>query len=244
MSTLYDGNGNAISVGSGKDVAKTALTNADIIAFGDSNVYYSYGHALTDIGSFFYRFWNEFGINTLVNNGSNGAQTCNMWVAFKNWFTAERITQYNKTSTILIFHCGTNDHYYQVTSTEDYVIDFNNTSNWNDVNNTPWAIAYISQFISHYLPKAKYLWVIPMATDWSKWTGSQAADDRNMDEKYPYYISNLEKWHIPHIDAYNQSGITTEMLSDGIHLGGGGTDYTTISVEKYYRFIREKLVNM
>ena len=51
-------------------------------------------------------------------------------------------------------------------------------------------------------------------------------------------------WHFPYIDAYNQSGITTDMLSDGIHLGGGGIDYTSLATEKFYRFLRGKLITL
>lgn len=242
MSTVYDGNGNSISVGSGYDVIKTSLTGADIVAFGDSNVYYTYGSSLTEIGSMFYRLWQEFRLNSLSNQGHNGAQTCNVWTHFKDWATAERIEQYNKESTILIFHCATNDRLDQWTQTYNY--DFSDTSTWTQVNNSVWGLGYISQFISEYMPKCKYLFVIPMATDWSKWTGSAEHDNRNMKEKYPYILENLNLWNFPYIDAYAQSGITTEILSDGIHLGGGGYDYTTLATKKYYRFLREKLVGM
>lgn len=40
-----------------------------------------------------------------------------------------------------------------------------------------------------------------------------------MDEKQPYIVKHLHLRHFPCIDAYNQSGITTDMRSDGIHLG-------------------------
>ena len=238
---FYDGKGNSISVGSG-DGLSTILTGADIVVFGDSNVFYTYGHALTDNGSIFYRLWREFGINSLTNRGSNGAKTANMFGSLTNWATVENIAQYNKENTILIFHVATNDplgHW-----TQEYNWDYSDKSNWGQMNNSVWSMGYISQFISENLPKCKYFWVIPTATDWSKWTGSTTHDDRNMDEKYPYIIKNLNLWHFPYIDAYNQSGIATGMLSDGIHLGGGGFDYTTIAVEKFYRFLRGKLVTL
>lgn len=242
MSVFYDGNGNAVPVGVGYDVVKTALTDCDIVAFGDSNVYYTYGHAITEVGSVFYNLWSEFRINSLVNNGQNGAQTSGVWANFKNWATAENIERYNKESTILIFHCGTNDRLDQWTG--DYRWDFSDQSTWTQVNNAVWGLGYIAQFIEQFMPKCKKLFVIPTATDWSKWTGSTEPDNRNMDEKYPYIVSNLNLWHFPYIDAYNQSGITPEILSDGIHIGGGGIDYTTIATKKYYRFLRGQLVGM
>lgn len=238
---LYDGSGNVIEINTGSGM-NTILPDSDIVVFGDSNVYYSYGHDLTDVGSVFYELWKEFGINTLINKGSNGAKVCNMWNAFKDWATEEVIAQYNKENTILIFHCGTNDPLDQWT--QEYSWDFSNTAIWGDVNNGVWGLGFIAQFISQYMPKCKYFFVIPMATAWSKWTGSTEADNRNMDEKYPYIVQNLNKWHFPYIDAYNQSGITTDMLSDGIHLGGGGEDYTTDAVARYYRFLRGKLITL
>lgn len=241
MSNLYDGNGNSISVGGGSGV-QTALAGANIIAFGDSNVYYTYGHSLTDIGSMFYRLWREFGISTLINNGSNGAKTCNVWVQLKNFMTTERIEQYNNESTILIFHSGTNDPLNHLTTTNTG--NFANTATWGDCNNSYWGIDWINQFIQTYLPKAKYFWVIPMGTDWSKWTGSTAHDDRNMEEKYPHFVEILNHFNFPFADAYAQSGISPMILRDGIHNGGGGIDYTTIATEKYYRFLRAKLMSL
>lgn len=238
---LYDGKGNSISVGSGGGL-ETMLPGADIVAFGDSNVNYSYGHALTDIGSIFYLLWKEFGISSLTNRGGNGAKTANMFDSLTNWATEENIAAYNKENTILIFHVGTNDplgHW-----TQEYNWDYTDKDSWSQMNNSVWAMGYISQFISENLPKCKYFWVIPTATDWSKWTGSTEPDDRNMDEKYPHIIKNLNLWHFPYIDAYNQSGITTDMLSDGIHLGGGSANYNTIAVDRFYRFLRGKLITL
>ena len=237
---LYDGKGNSISVGS--EGLATMLPGADLVCFGDSNVNYSYGRSLTDIDSIFYRLWKEFRIGSLTNLGGNGAKTANIFGRLTGWATEENIARYNKESTILIFHVGTNDplgHW-----TLDYHWDYSNRDNWGQMNNSVWSMGYVSQFLDEYLPRCKRLWVIPTATDWSKWTGSTEADDRNMDEKYPYILKNLELWHFPYIDAYSQSGITTEMLSDGIHLGGGLADYTTIAVEKYYRFLRGKLITL
>lgn len=239
---LYDGKGNSISVDSGG--LTTMLPGADIVVFGDSNVYYTYGHTLTDTGSIFYRLWKEFGINSLTNRGSNGMKSNGMWGMLMDWATEENIAKYNKENTILIFHVATNDPLGHWTS--NYSADYeealagSTTIAMSSVN----SVGICSQFISQFLPKCKYFWVIPTATDWSKWTGSTAADDRNMDEKYPHIIKNLEMWHFPYIDAYSQSGITTEMLSDGIHLGGGGADYTTIAVDKFYRFLRGKLITL
>lgn len=238
---LYDGKGNSIETGDSSDGIVTNLKDSDILAFGDSNVYYSYGHDLMAIGSMYYRLWKEFGINALVNNGHNGAKSCNVWVYFYNYMTEENIAKYNKESTILIFHSGTNDPYNHVTTTNTG--DFANVSNIaGDCNNTYWAIDWINQFINTYLPKAKYFWIIPMGTDWSKWTGSTDADDRNMEEKYPYYIEILNHFNFPFIDAYAQSGISPIILPDGIHLGGGIENYDTDAVEKYYRFLRAKLI--
>lgn len=235
---IYDGKGNPVEVGG----LSTSLANADILAFGDSNVNYSYGSDLTHVGSMYYRLWAEFGIKSLVNNGHNGAQTCNVWTHFRNFFTETNIAKYNKESTIIIIHSGTNDHLNQVTTTN--TSDFSNTDRWGDCNNTYWGMDWINQFIQTYLPKAKYFWVIPMGTMWSKWTGSNTADDRNMEEKYPYFVEMLNHFNFPYIDAYAQSGISPMILSDGIHLGGGGYDYTTIGTEKYYRFLRAKLMEL
>lgn len=238
---FYDGKGNSVSVGGDNGLA-TILPGADIVVFGDSNVYYTYGKALTDINSIFYRLWKEFGINTLINKGVNGAKSGAAFKQLTDWATEENIATYNKENTILIFHVGTNDplgHW-----TQEFIWDYNDKNNWYQMNNSVWGMGYISQFISENLPKCKYFWVIPTATDWSKWTGSTEADDRNMDEKYPYIVKNLNLWHFPYIDGYNQSGITTEMLSDGIHLGGGGANYTTIAVERFYRFLRGKLITL
>ena len=237
---LYDGKGNSIEVGSGNGL-ETILPGADIFVFGDSNVYYTYGKALTDIGSVYYRLWKEFDINSLTNFGSNGAKSCDMYKArFKTWALDEsNLAKYNKENTILIFHCGTNDFSGQWTGEPNLELDNDAT-----INNSVNAVKLISQIIEQHYPKAKYFWVIPTATDWSKWTGSTEPDDRDMAGKYDNIITNLEKWHFPYLDTYNQSGITTAMLSDGIHLGGGGADYTTIAVEKFYRFLRGKLITL
>ena len=234
---LYDGNGNSISIGS--DGLTTMLPGADIVVFGDSNVFYTYGHALTDINSMFYRLWKEFGINSLTNYGSNGAKSCDMYKSkFKTWAMDEaNQSAYNKENTILIFHCGTNDYSAQWSGEPTLELDDDST-----INNSVNAVKLTSQIIEKYYPKAKYFWVIPTATDWSKWTGSAEADDRDMAEKYDNIITNLNLWHFPYLDTYSQSGITTEMLSDGIHLGGGAADYTTIAVEKFYRFLRGRLI--
>jgi hypothetical protein len=64
-----------------------------------------------------------------------------------------------------------------------------------------------------------------------------------MAEKMPYIIQRLEEVQFPYCDMYHTSGITSEMLSDGIHLGGGSEDYTTDAVYKYYRRLREYLMN-
>jgi hypothetical protein len=79
---------------------------------------------------------------------------------------------------------------------------------------------------------------------WSKWTGSSDPDDRNMEEKYPYFVKILNHFNFPYIDAYSQSGISPIILSDGIHLGGGLPNYNTDAVYKYYRFLRSKLITM
>lgn len=78
------------------------------------------------------------------------------------------------------------------------------------------------------------------------WSKSDTLTDyyqaRVMEAKYPHIVENLEKWRMPYADAFLQSGITTSMLADGVHMGGGGYDYTTSAVEKYVSFVEGELL--
>lgn len=207
------------------------LNSADVIWFGDSNIYNSAGHTLADLGSWYERFEAEFGLNGWVNNGVNGLNTYQVSVKFAEWATDEVAQRYNKESTFLLFWCGTNDKAERWFDGETATLDYAQ------------HIQNISQIIEEKFPKAFYAFFIPPATDWSVWTGKTEPDDRNMTEKVPYIIDALEACNFPYCDMYHQSGITTAMLSDGIHLGGGGTDYTTDAVYRAYRTIRDYLIN-
>ncbi len=234
MATLYDGYGNPIVINL-ESKAPSRLNGADVIFFGDSNVYYSAGNTLNDVGSIYQRLSLEFSINSWTNKGAPGI---NCWQVYRdyfyNWATDEMVEQYNKETTIFLFGCGTND---QLSSLE---AEYNgNTGTTTSTN----GIHFISQLIAEKFPKAQYHWIIPTETDWSKWTGSAEADARNMAEKMPYILQRLEEVQFPYCDMYHTSGITSEMLSDGIHLGGGGYNYTTDAVYKYYRRLREYLMN-
>ena len=212
------------------ETAKTAsiLNGADVIFWGDSNVYYSAGKTLSDIGSLYQRLEMEFSIKSWQNKGTPGKWSSNGCIDFTAWATDEMSELYNKESTIFLFGYGTND-----------------TLEWweGQVTAESSAMDGISAIIAEKFPKAQYHWIIPPETDWSKWTGKEEADARNMAEKMPYIIQELESCQFPYCDMYHTSGITSEMLSDGIHLGGGGADYTTDAVYKYYRRLREYLVN-
>lgn len=218
---FFDGKGNSIELNT---KLPSRLNGADIVIFGDSNIYYSAGHDLTDIGSFYQRLAVEFDINSWTNRGENGQNTGQSVNRFKAWATDENIAKYNKENTILLFWYGTNDKLEWWPGFAD-------------------SIAEMSDFIAANFPKAFYAWIIPPETDWSKWTGSTEPDSRNMAEKVPLLIEALEANHFPYLDMYHQSGITAEMLSDGVHLGGGGEDYSTDAVYRAYRVLREYLIN-
>lgn len=220
---FYDGKGNFIDL---EAKLPSRLNGADVVIFGDSNIYYSAGNTLGDIGSFYYQLAKEFSINTWTNKGENGQNSSQAVLRLKAWATEEVIARYNRESTIILFWYGTNDKL-----------------EWWTGATCPNAIAEISAFMVANFPKAFYAWIIPPETDWSKWTGLTEPDDRNMAEKVPYLIQYLEKNHIPYLDMYHQSGITAEMLSDGVHLGGGGEDYSTDAVYRAYRVLREYLMN-
>ena len=228
---LFDGMGNPIEI-----TAKipSILNGADIVFFGDSNIYYSAGNTLADIGSFYQRFEAEFGINSLLNLAFPGKNTWQAWYAVKDWLTDEVAEQYNKENTIVLFGYATNDplsmweHDYSGSELSLHASD---------------SIRFIKDMMITKLPKAQYHWIIPPETDWSKWTGSAEPDERNMAEKMPLIIQRLEGEGIPYCDMYHTSGISSEILSDGIHLGGGGADYTTVAVDKYYHRLREYLMN-
>lgn len=232
---LFDGKGNSIETSA---KIPSILNGADIVFFGDSNVFFSAGSTLADIGSLYQRLEAEFGIKSWVNKGTPGRTT---WQAydydFKVWATDEMAEQYNKETTVLLFGYGTNDILTRWTKEYD-----GNESTVSATN----AVAFIREIIAEKFPKASYHWIIPPATDWGKWTGSTEPDERNMAEKMPYIIKNLEKWQFPYCDMYHTSGITTDMLRDGIHMGqaeSGACDYTTDAVYKYYRRLREYLMD-
>ena len=233
MALLYRGDGTPIDVSVTARVS-SRLNGADVIFFGDSNVYYSAGASLNDIGSIYQRLSLEFSIHSWTNKASPGRTTWQMWLRFNEWATDEIVAQYNKESTFFLFGCATND------TLTNWSEDFNNRKDYPNATN---AVHFISELIEQKFPKVCYAWVIPPETAWSKWPGSPEADERNMAEKMPYIIQELESCQFPYCDMYHTSGITSEMLSDGVHLGGGGYDYTTVATYKYYRRLREYLMN-
>ena len=233
MSVFYRGDGAPLDLGGAARIP-SRLNGADVIFFGDSNVYYSAGRTTNDVGSIYQRLSIEFSINSWTNKGSPGKTTWQGWLDFSSWATDEIAELYNKESTILLFGYATNDALSGWSA--EYVDGAATTYATN-------AVHFISRLIAEKFPKAQYHWIIPPETDWSKWTGSSDPDDRNMAEKMPYIIKRLEEVQLPYCDMYHTSGITSDMLSDGIHMGGGGEDYTTDAVYKYYRSLREYLVN-
>lgn len=210
------------------------LNGADVICFGDSNVYYSYGNTYADLGSCFARLADEFDIASWQNKGVPGKTTWQVWGGINTWATDEIVEQYNKESTIILFGCATND------PLSSWSTEYNGNAGTTIASN---AVHFISQLIEEKLPKVSYHWIIPTATDWSKWTGSTEPDERNMSEKMPYIIQRLEEVQFPYCDMYHTSGVTTEMMGDGIHWGGGGYDYSTVATYKIYRRLREYLMN-
>ena len=228
---FFDGKGNSIEVGS---KLPSRLNGADVIFFGDSNVYYSAGNTFADLGSCFAELAKEFDINSWQNKGVPGKTTWQVWSDINAWATDEIVEQYNKESTIILFGCATND------PLSGWEFEYNGNANSTVATN---AVHFISQLIEQKFPKVCYAWIIPPETDWSKWTGSAEPDERNMAEKMPFIIQRLEEVQFPYCDMYHTSGITSEMLSDGVHLGGGGYDYTTDATYKYYRRLREYLMN-
>lgn len=235
MAILFKGDGTPIEVSNGTSRLPSRLNGADIIFFGDSNVYYSAGHdILNDIGSVGQRLSLEFSIKSWQNKGVPGKTTWQVWGDFNGWATDAIAEQYNKESTIILFGCATND------TLGNWETEYNGYGNSTYATN---AVHFISQLIEQKFPKAQSHWIIPTETDWSKWTGSSEPDERNMAEKMPFIIKRLEEVQFPYCDMYHTSGITSEMLPDGIHLGGGGEDYTTDAVYKYYRRLREYLMN-
>lgn len=229
--SLFDGKGNPIEV---NNKISSRLNGADIVFFGDSNVYYSAGNTYADLGSCFAQLMSEFDINSWQNKGVPGKTTWQVWGDINSWATDEIVEQYNKENTIILIGCATNDTLSSWS--EEYNGNANSTHSTN-------AVHFISRHIEQKFPKAQYHWIIPPETDWSKWTGSNEPDARNMAEKMPYIIKRLEEVQFPYCDMYHTSGITSEMLSDGVHLGGGGYDYTTDATYKYYRRLREYLMN-
>lgn len=234
MSTFYKGDGTAIDIG-GTAKLPSRLNGADVIFFGDSNVYYSAGSdLLNDVGSVGQRLSLEYSIKSWTNKASPGKTTWQGYGDFNSWATDENAEAYNKESTIILFGYATNDDLGL------WSVEYNGNKNTTNATN---AVHFISQLIEQKFPKVCYAWIIPPETDWSKWTGSAEADARNMAEKMPYILQRLEEVQFPYCDMYHTSGITSEMLSDGIHLGGGGYNYTTDAVYKYYRRLREYLMN-
>lgn len=228
---FFDGLGNSVEITA---TLPSRLNGADVIFFGDSNVYFSAGNTYADLGSCFAQLSSEFGIKSWQNKGVPGKTTWQGWGDFNTWATDEMVEQYNKESTIILFGYATND------PLSSWEAEYNGNANTTVATN---AVYFISQLIEQKFPKACYAWIIPPETDWSKWTGSTEADERNMAEKMPYIIQRLEECQVPYCDMYHTSGITAEILSDGVHLGGGGYDYTTDATYKYYRRLREYLIN-
>ena len=228
--SIYDSNGNIIL----SEKQNSILNNSDIFIFGDSNMYYSAGNKIYDIGSFYQRLSLEFKINSWTNLAIPGKTTWQVWSDFDGWAIEENVEKYNKESTIIIFGCATNDNL------DSWSAEYNGNTGTTIASN---AVHFISEKIETMFPKVRYFWSIPTATDWSKWTQNEELDSRNMDEKMPYIIERLGEVQFPYCDLYHASGVTPEMLSDGVHWGGGGYNYNTDSVYKVYRAIREFLIN-
>lgn len=227
---FFDGKGNSIEI-----TAKLSsiLNGADVVFWGDSNVYYSAGRTMADAGSVYQRLAHEFSINSWQNKASPGKTTWQVWGDINAWATDEIVEQYNKESTIILFGCATND------PLSGWEFEYNGNAGSTMATN---AVHFISQLIEQKFPKVCYAWIIPPETDWSKWTGSTEPDERNMAEKMPYIIKRLEEVQFPYCDMYHTSGITSEMLADGVHMGDN-FNYTTDAVYKYYRRLREYLMN-
>lgn len=231
ITSFYDGSGNVYEL---ESKIPCVLNNADVFLFGDSNIYYTAGNVLSDTGSLYQRLNSEFSIKSWTNLASPGKTTWNVCGDFRTWATDENVAKYNKESTIFIFGCATNDNL------DSWSSEYNGNENTTTATN---AVHFISQLISEKFPKVSYHFMIPTETDWSKWTGSTEADSRNMAEKMPYIIQRLEEVQFPYFDGYHKSGITSDMLSDGAHWGGGGYNYTTAPTYKIYRGWRGYFLN-
>lgn len=232
---LVDINGNNIA-----PKTNSVLNGADVFFFGDSNVECSAGYTLNDVGSWYQQLAKEFSINSWTNKGVSGLNTWQVYGKFKEWATDANVATYNKESTVFLFWTGTND---EKSNYENHPYNGNQNTT-----SQPNGIAFIKELIATKFPKATFFWFIPPLTDWTKW-GNYTEDnadyyaERNMAEKIPLIIENLNMWGIPFFNVAYNGGIFPAMLSDGVHLGGGSKDYTTDAVYRAYRVIRECLMN-
>lgn len=233
--SLYSGSGDAVEISA--DIP-SILNGADVFVFGDSNAYYSFGNSLAQIGSFYQRLSLEFNIQSWdISGTSPGRNTWQTWGVFNSWATAENAEAYNKESTILLFVAGTNDALSSMTA------EYNGNTGTTTATN---AIYFIAQRCAEIFPLAQWHWILPTQMDWTVFAGDSGIDfsERDIDPKLPYLIQHLEKNAFPYCDMYHGSGIQASMLSDGVHLGGGGYNFDTIAVKKYYRALRRYLINL
>lgn len=147
---LYDGRGNLIEVGesSGGSV-DTFLKGADILGFGDSNMYYSYGNSIADTGSLYEVLWRKYRIKSMVLNAQPGINIWQTWGKLNAFATDENVAKYNKRNTIFLFHAGTNDELsnIQAAYNGNYATGYGSATSSN-------GIGFIAQLLDAKFPKA------------------------------------------------------------------------------------------
>ena len=233
---IYDGNGAAVELGT--QTIESILNGADVVVFGDSNAYYSYGNSRAQHGSFFNLLSKEFDINSWDISQTQPGRNCwQIWCKFRDWISGGDRSAYKKANTIFLFVGGGNDTLQNMSA--EYDGNANHTISTN-------GIYFIAQNCAQHFPLAQWHWVLPTQMDWSVFAGDSGIDfsDRDIDPKLPYLIQHLEKNAFPYCDMYHLSGVQASMLSDGVHLGGGGYNFDTVATKKYYRALRRYLISI
>lgn len=234
---------NYFADGSKIDVAgnAAALSGYNIIVFGDSNVYYTYGVNKRDAGFIFNRLATKYALGEVENHGANGSTIYQMAAVFSAYVTDEVAARYNNPNTVFIFHSGTNDT----------VTAMNNDSL---VSASPvHGIDMIVNVLKTKLPNAMYFYVIPPDTDWDVWSHGQGDTEyyveRRMADKHDKLVEYLKRYRIPYVDSFYDSGVQTSMMADGIHLVSitedGNWVYnkaTSPAFAKYYALVHSKLL--